>query len=157
MITPDGSLWTRHQSTEIIINPITPEWYLFFLDAIEIYQDFVFFIRYGSRSMSGGLRKVWGDQRAGGPENLLALRAEGTRASSWPSNGGDNKTEFVMENLVCQIDSVTKYPLLSFVAYVKIYALFGGDQTDQKSACGGPNSIVRTGYEALTPNVLPMT
>ena len=31
-----------------------------------------------------------------------------------------------MENLVCQINSVTKYPFLSFVAYVEIYALFGG-------------------------------
>ena len=110
-----------------------------------------------TRRTCAGDQASLGDQRAGGPENLLALRAEGTRASSWPSNGGGNKTEFVMENLVCQIDSVTKYPLLSFVAYVKIYALFGGDQTDQKSVCGGPNSIVRTGYEALTPNVLPMT
>ena len=50
-----------------------------------------------------------------------------------------------MENLVCQIDSVTKYPFLSFLAYVEIYALFGGAQTDPKSACGGPNSILRTG------------
>ena len=29
-----------------------------------------------------GTKQVWGDQRAGGPENLLALRAEGTRALS---------------------------------------------------------------------------
>ena len=29
--------------------------------------------------MCGGPKQVWGDQRAGGPENLLALRAEGTR------------------------------------------------------------------------------
>ena len=45
---------------------------------------------------------------------------------------------------MCQIDGVTTYPLLLFVAYVEIYALFGGDQTDRKSTCGGPNSISKT-------------
>ena len=34
---------------------------------------------------------------------------------------------------------------MSLVAYVEIYALFGGDQTDPKPACGGPNSFLRTG------------
>ena len=29
-----------------------------------------------------GTKQVWGDQKADGPENLLALRAEGTRVSS---------------------------------------------------------------------------
>ena len=29
-----------------------------------------------------GTKASWGDQKAGGPENLLALRAEGTRVSS---------------------------------------------------------------------------
>ena len=35
--------------------------------------------------------------------------------------------------------------LSRYVAYVEIYALFGGDQTDPKYACGGQNSILRTG------------
>ena len=39
--------------------------------------------------MCGGPKQVWGDQKAGWPENLLALRAGGTRVSSWPSNVGD--------------------------------------------------------------------
>ena len=30
----------------------------------------------------GGPKQVWGDQKAGGPENLLALRAEGTEVAS---------------------------------------------------------------------------
>ena len=29
-----------------------------------------------------GTKASWGNQKAGGPENLLALRAEGTRVSS---------------------------------------------------------------------------
>ena len=29
-----------------------------------------------------GTKQVWGDQKADGPENELALRAEGTRVSS---------------------------------------------------------------------------
>ena len=29
-----------------------------------------------------GPKQVWGDQKACGPENLLALRADGTRVSS---------------------------------------------------------------------------
>ena len=37
----------------------------------------------------------------------------------------DDKTEFVLENIVCQIDTVTKYPFLSFVAYVEIHAFLG--------------------------------
>ena len=40
---------------------------------------------------------------------------------------------------------------MSSVAYVEIfYVAFGGDQTDPKSACGGPSSILRTGALALT-------
>ena len=39
--------------------------------------------------MWGKPKQVWGDQKADGPENLLALRAEGSRVSSWPSNVGD--------------------------------------------------------------------
>ena len=35
--------------------------------------------------------------------------------------------------------------LSRYVAYVEIYALFWGDQRDPKYACGGPNSILRTG------------
>ena len=34
---------------------------------------------------------------------------------------------------------------MSLVAYVEIYALFRGEQTDPKRACGGPNSFLRTG------------
>ena len=36
-----------------------------------------------------GTKAIWGDQRADGPENLLALRADGTRVSKWRSNVGD--------------------------------------------------------------------
>ena len=31
---------------------------------------------------------------------------------------------------------------------------FWGDQTDPKPACGGPNSIVRTGKSTVTPSLL---
>ena len=70
---------------------------------------------------------------------------QGTKQFNYKHLLEDRKTEFVQENIVCQIDTVTKYPFLPFVAYVQIYVLFWGDQTDPKSACGGPNSILRTG------------
>ena len=38
--------------------------------------------------MCGGPKQVWGDQKAGEPENLLALQAEGTRVLISPSNEG---------------------------------------------------------------------
>ena len=34
-----------------------------------------------STHMGRGPKQVWGDQKAGGPENLLPLRAEGIRVS----------------------------------------------------------------------------
>ena len=34
---------------------------------------------------------------------------------------------------------------MSLVEFVEIYALFGGDQTDPKSATGGPPQDLRTG------------
>ena len=34
---------------------------------------------------------------------------------------------------------------MSSVAHVEIYALFGGDETDPKPACGGPNPFLGTG------------
>ena len=48
----------------------------------------------------------------------------------------DDKTEFVLEGLVCQIDTVTKYPFLSFVAYDDIYALFEGTKRTQNLRAG---------------------
>ena len=36
----------------------------------------------GTKASWGGTKQVGGDQKAGGPENLLALRAEGTRVPS---------------------------------------------------------------------------
>ena len=44
-----------------------------------------------SPHMCRGPKQVWEDQIAGGPEKLLALRAEGTIVSRWRSNVG-NKT-----------------------------------------------------------------
>ena len=45
----------------------------------------------------------------------------------------DDKTKFVLENLLCQIDAVTKHPFLSFVAYLKIY---GGTKRTQNLCAG---------------------
>ena len=60
------------------------------IDCIKCYVEVCYFEVLRSRSlkfthmahMCGGLKQVWGDQNDGGPENLLALRAEGTRVSS---------------------------------------------------------------------------
>ena len=41
-----------------------------------------------------GTKASWRDQKASGPENLLALRAEGTGVSRWPSNVGDKTIQF---------------------------------------------------------------
>ena len=63
-------------------------------------------------------------------------------------------TRLVSGNIYASIQN-TKYALLLLVEFVEIYALFGRtkqtknlrweDQTDQKSALGGPNQILRTG------------
>ena len=100
--------------------------------------------------MCGGPKQVWGDQRAGGPENLLALRVEGTRASGWPSNVGDKtiqlQAEFVLETIVCQIDTSQNTHFCHLLHVSKLRA-FWGDQTDPKSAWRRPNSILRIGIE----------
>ena len=46
----------------------------------------------------------------------------------------DDKT--VLENIVCKIDTVAKYPFLLFVAYVKIFALIGGAKWTQNLRAG---------------------
>ena len=61
---------------------------------------------------------------------------QGTKQFNYKHLLEDHKTEFVQENIVCQIDTVTKYPFLSFVAYVQIYVLFGGTKWTQNLRAG---------------------
>ena len=60
------------------------------------------------------------------PEWRYDQAMKGTKQFNYKHLFEDDKTEFVLEK-VCQIDTATKYPFLS------------------KSACGGLNSILRTG------------
>ena len=81
--------------------------------------------------MCGGPKQVWGDQRAGGPENLSALmRVEGTRASRWASNLGDKtiqlQAEFILETIVCQIDTSQKTHFCHLLHMSKFTRLLGG-------------------------------
>ena len=46
---------------------------------------------------------------------------------------------------VVQPTTKVQYALLNLVEYVEIYMLFGGDQTDPKSATGGQPQDLRTG------------
>ena len=92
-----------------------------------------FSVEYEHRDPSPQNQPTWrtcaGDQRAGGPENSLALRVERTRASGWPSNVGDNNS---ITSWICTGNysvsnwHVTKYSFLSFVAHVEIHALSRG-------------------------------
>ena len=61
---------------------------------------------------------------------------QGTKQFNYKHLLEDHKTEFVQENIVCQSDTVTKYPFLSFVVYVKIYAFFGGTKRTQNLHAG---------------------
>ena len=91
--------------------------------------------------MCGGPKQVWGDQKAGGPENLLALRAEGTKVSSWPSNEGEKTIPWApkgRQNWICsgKLSQYTIYPLMSSVVYVELYALSGGTKLTQNLRAG---------------------
>ena len=103
--------------------------------------------------MCGGPKQVWGDQKAGAPENLLALRAEGTRVSSWPSNVRDKTIQEAprgRQNWTCSRKlRVSNWhcryniPIYVICCICRNLRAFWGDQTDPKHVCGGPNSILR--------------
>ena len=61
---------------------------------------------------------------------------QGTKQFNYKHLLEDDKTEFVLGKLVCQIDTVTKYPFLSFVAYDDIYALFEGTKRTKNLRAG---------------------
>ena len=48
----------------------------------------------------------------------------------------------------CQINTVTKYPYLSFVEYVKIYALFEGTEQTQNLCAGDQIQFWGMGLES---------
>ena len=69
----------KHNKQTILLTPCRPELNNNFDGHLESYPVLKI-AAHGAHVR--GTKAIWGDQRADGPENLLALRAEGARASS---------------------------------------------------------------------------
>ena len=62
---------------------------------------------------------------------------QGTKQFNYKHLLEDDKIKFVLENIVCQIDTVTKYQFLSFVAYISKFTRFLGGPNGPKICMQG--------------------